>query len=142
MLRACLADARARIGRIPVAQGQPPATTLSGVIATHVDNVPTWLVVNIGDSRTYRLNSDGLRQLSTDHSVVQQLIDRGAIDPSAAQSHPHRNVLTRALRPDIEYSADVWRLPMIAADRILVCSDGPDQSGRRSVHRQRIARDP
>jgi PPM family protein phosphatase len=124
MLKACLADARARIGRIPVAEGQPPATTLSGVIATHVDNVPTWLVVNIGDSRTYRLNSDGLRQLSTDHSVVQELIDMGAIDPCAAQSHPSRSVLTRALRADIEYSADVWRLPMIAGDRILVCSDG------------------
>jgi serine/threonine protein phosphatase PrpC len=124
MLRACLADARARIGRIFVAQGQPPATTLSGVIATHVDNVTTWLVVNIGDSRTYSLNSGGLRQLSTDHSVVQQLIDMGAIDPCAAQSHQSRNVLTRALRADVEYSADVWRLPMIAGDRILVCSDG------------------
>jgi PPM family protein phosphatase len=124
MLRACLADARARIDRIPVAHGQPPATTISGVIATDVDNIPTWLVVNIGDSRTYRLNADGLRQLTIDHSIVQELLDMGAIDPSAAQSHPSRNVLTRALRADIEYSADLWRLPMIAGDRILVCSDG------------------
>ncbi|MFL6083280.1 MAG: protein phosphatase 2C domain-containing protein [Mycobacterium sp.] len=124
MVRACLADARARIGRIPVAHGQPPATTLSGVIATRLDDVPTWLIVNIGDSRTYRLNSDGLQQLSIDHSIVQELIDMHAIDPSEARSHPTRNVLTRALRADIEYPADVWGLPIIAGDRILVCSDG------------------
>jgi PPM family protein phosphatase len=124
MLSACLADARARIGRIPVGEGRPPATTLSGVITARIDNIPTWLVVNIGDSRTYRLNADGLRQLSIDHSIVQELIERDAIEPSAAHSHPSRNVLTRALRADIEYGADLWRVPMIAGDRILVCSDG------------------
>jgi protein phosphatase len=124
MLTACLADARARIGRIPVAEGRPPATTLSGVIVTRADNVPTWMVVNIGDSRTYRLNADGLRQLTIDHSIVQELLEMGAIDSSAAQSHPSRNVLTRAVRADIEQRADVWRLPMIASDRIVVCSDG------------------
>ena len=124
MLTACLADARARIDRIPVAQGRPPATTLSGVIATRVDDVPTWMVVNIGDSRTYRLNADGLRQLTIDHSIVQELLEMGAIDSSAAKSHPSRNVLTRAVRAGIEHRADVWRLPMIAGDRIAVCSDG------------------
>ena len=124
MLTACLAEARARINRIPVAQGRPPATTLSGVIATRVDDVPTWMVVNIGDSRTYRLNADGLRQLTIDHSVVQELLEMGAIDSSAAQSHPGRNVLTRAVRAGIENRADVCRLPMIAGDRIVVCSDG------------------
>ena len=124
MLTACLADARARIGRIAIDHGRPPGTTLSGAIITQVDNVPSWLVVNIGDSRTYRLDSDGFRQLSIDHSVVQELIGAGAIAPSAATAHPARNLLTRALLAGIEHPADVWLRPMTAGDRVLVCSDG------------------
>jgi serine/threonine protein phosphatase PrpC len=124
MLSACLPDARARIDRIGVDHGRPPGTTLSGVIATHVDEVPSWLVVNIGDSRTYRLNSTEFRQLSVDHTVVQELIGAGAIAPSAASSHPARNLLTRALLGGIDYQADIWLLPMSAGDRVLVCSDG------------------
>jgi protein phosphatase len=57
MLDACLADARSRIGRISVDDQRPPGTTLSGVIVTELDDAPFWMVVNIGDSRTYRLNS-------------------------------------------------------------------------------------
>jgi protein phosphatase len=97
MLTACLTDARARIARIAVDSGRPPGSTLSGVIATRVDGVPSWVVVNIGDSRTYRLDSDDFRQLTIDHTVVQELIDAGAIASSAAASYPARNLLTRAL---------------------------------------------
>ena len=82
----------------------------------------SWLVVNIGDSRTYLLNSDGLRQLSVDHTVVRELIDAGANSQAEASSHPSRNLLTRALlgrsgtRPTLA-AADARRRP-------LVCSDG------------------
>jgi protein phosphatase len=123
-LTACLSDARARIARIAIDGGRPPGCTLSGVIATRVDGVPSWLVVNIGDSRTYRLDSDALRQLSVDHTVVQELIDRGQIPPSTASSHPARNLLTRALLAGAEHPADISVLPMRTGDRILVCSDG------------------
>jgi protein phosphatase len=124
MLADCLSDARARIARIAVDHGRPPGSTLSGVIATHVHNVPSWLVVNIGDSRTYRLDSAAFRQLSVDHTVVQELVGAGAIAPSAASSHPTRNLLTRALLAGIEHPADMSVLPMQAGDRILICSDG------------------
>lgn len=123
MLETCLAGASARINQIPVDRGRPPGTTLSGVIVTHADKVPIWMVVNVGDSRTYRVNSDGIRQISIDHSVVQNMIDAGAIAASAASSLPYRNLLTRALRGD-DHRADTWLLPMRADDRILVCSDG------------------
>jgi serine/threonine protein phosphatase PrpC len=124
MLTACMSDARARIGRIAVDRGRPPGTTLSGVIVTYVDNVPSWMVVNIGDSRTYCLDSNGFRQVSIDHSVVQELIHAGAITKSAARSHPIRNALTRALLAGREHPADKWLLPITVGDRILVCSDG------------------
>lgn len=124
MLTDRLSDARARIARIAVDRGRPPGSTLSGVIATHVDDVPSWLVVNIGDSRTYRLDFDAFRRLSVDHTVVQELIDADAIAPSAASSHPARNLLTRALLAGTEHPADISVLPMQAGDRILICSDG------------------
>jgi protein phosphatase len=81
-------------------------------------------VVNIGDSRTYRLDLDDFRQLTIDHTVVQELIDAGAIASSAAASYPARNLLTRALLGATEHPADVSVLAMRAGDRILVCSDG------------------
>jgi protein phosphatase len=124
MLTACLTEARERIARIAIDSGRPPGSTLSGVIATRVGGVSSWVVVNIGDSRTYRLNSDAFRQLTIDHTVVQELIDAGAITPSAAASHPGRNLLTRALLGATEHRADVSVLAMRAGDRILVCSDG------------------
>ena len=124
MLTGCLADARARIGRISGDRGRPPGTTLSGVIVTQVDEAPYWMVVNIGDSRTYRLDSSGFRQISMDHTIAQELINTGRIAPAVANSIPMRNVLTRALLAAIEHPADMWLLPMIAGDRVLVCSDG------------------
>lgn len=124
MLTACLSDARAQIARIAVDDGRPPGTTLSGVVVTETGGVPSWLILNIGDSRTYLSNSGGLRQLSVDHTVVQELIDARTIPPSAASSHPARNLLTRALLARSEHRADLWLLPMRVGDRVLVCSDG------------------
>jgi serine/threonine protein phosphatase PrpC len=124
MITACLADARARVSRIAADPTRPPGSTLSGVIATRIDAVPSWVVVNIGDSRTYRLDSCAFRQLSVDHTVVQELIDGGAIPPSAASCHPARNLLTRAVMAGTEHPADISALPMRTGDRILICSDG------------------
>ncbi len=124
MLDNALADARARINRIPVSDGKrPPGTTISGVIVTYCNGVPCWMVVNLGDSRTYRLDAKGLRQLSVDHSVGQKLIEAG-VAQAGPQQLPVGNILTRAVVGGREHSPDVWRLPMHAGDRILVCSDG------------------
>ena len=119
------ADARARIARIPVSDGQrQPGTTLSGVIVTRFDGVPCWTVINLGDSRTYRLNEAGLHQISVDHSIGQKLIDDGVIARAGPGRVPLRNILNRALVGAVAHSPDVWRLPITVGDRILVCSDG------------------
>lgn len=125
MFDRALADARARIARIPAPDGdRPPGTTIAGVIVTHVEGVPCWMVVNIGDSRTYRLDAAGLHQISVDHSVAQKLIDSGVISQSAPRRMALRNMLNRAVFGEIEHSPDVWRLPIEFGDRMLVCSDG------------------
>jgi protein phosphatase len=94
------------------------------VIITHHDGVPCWMVLNLGDSRTYRLDAAGLHRLTVDHSVVQSLIDSGVIEESASPPRPLKNMLSRALFGETEHSPDVSRLPMTVGDRILVCSDG------------------
>jgi len=143
MVTRCLADARARIGQIEHG-GRPPGTTLTGVIVTEADGVPSWLVVNIGDSRTYLCNASGLRQISVDHSVVQQLIDVGAVAASEAESLPMRNQLTRGLFAQRDEPADMWLVRMSAADRVIACSDGlPKEVDESTIERTlRTVADP
>lgn len=145
MLTEALRDARQRIGRIPTSSGgRPPGSTLSGVIVTQADGRPSWMVVNIGDSRTYRLDSAGFNQVTVDHSVVQQLIDSGAVVQSARRELPFRNLLTRALFAETDHQPDVSVLPLIVGDRILACSDGVHGAFEPSVIEQvlRAHRDP
>jgi protein phosphatase len=62
--------------------------------------------------------------VSIDHSVVRELTDAGAIIASTARFLPIRNILTRALIAGADHPPDIWLLPMVSGDRILVCSDG------------------
>ena len=144
MFDIALADARARIARIPVPAGnRPPGTTISGVIVTESDGMPCWMVINLGDSRTYRLDAGGLHQLTVDHSVAQKLVDAGVIaEPARAQKL--RKLLTRAVFGDTNHSPDVSRLPIQVRDRILVCSDGLSSAVDDSILRQVLetVRDP
>lgn len=142
MLDRALADARERIDRIPGSDAKRrPGTTVSAAIVTSCGGVPHWMVVNLGDSRTYRLDARGLHQISVDHSVGQKLLEAG-VTAQVAPALPIRNLLTRALVGGVEHKPDVWRLPMRAGDRMLVCSDGlpspiDDERIRRVLQLQR-----
>ncbi len=98
-------------------------TTVTGVCLS-ADEQPTWKVFNIGDSRVYQYFKGALSQITVDHSVVQHLIDTGAITPEEAETHPHANVITRAVgfneAPIPEYTS----LALIPGQRLLICSDG------------------
>jgi serine/threonine protein phosphatase PrpC len=106
--------------------GRAPGSTLAGIALTESDGVLCWLVVNIGDSRVYRLAANSLEQVSIDHSRVQELIDAGQLTPQSARAHGQRNVITRALGGGIAGSPepDQWLLPVREGDRFLICSDG------------------
>jgi protein phosphatase len=121
-----LRRAVARIRSIPTGSGPPPGTTLTGVLVVRGPDGPSWLVVNVGDSRTYRLAGGELVQVSADHSEVAELVARGLLTVDQAAVHPHRHVVTRSLGgggPD-EPDPDFFPRPIAAGDRILVCSDG------------------
>lgn len=106
------------------ATGSRAGTTLSGAVLVEQLGRPYWLVMNVGDSRTYRFSHGNLEQLSVDHSLVQELVDDGEISAEEAASHPQRHVVTRALGTGEDNEADFWLVPAEAGDRVLVCSDG------------------
>ena len=99
-------------------------TTVTGVVLGALDDSPTWTVFNIGDSRVYQYFKGALTQLTIDHSVVQHLLDTGAISAEEAEVHPHANVITRAVGFNEEPSPDYTQLAVVAGQRLLVCSDG------------------
>jgi serine/threonine protein phosphatase PrpC len=80
--------------------------------------------INVGDSRVYLLRDDELRQLSHDHSLVEDLVRDGRITRDEARVHPQRNILTRALGIDLDVNVDGASLLPLAGDRYLLCSDG------------------
>ncbi|WP_320537872.1 PP2C family protein-serine/threonine phosphatase [Pseudarthrobacter sp. IC2-21] len=106
------------------ATGARAGTTLTGAVVVEQMGMPYWLVLNIGDSRTYRLSQGNFDRISVDHSEVQELVDAGEITPEQATVHPRRHVVTRALGTGDETEADYWLLPVEEGDRILICSDG------------------
>lgn len=81
-------------------------------------------VVNVGDSRCYILSGQKLTQVTSDHSLVQALVDCGDITPEEARSHPQKNLITRALGIDESIRCDVFRLDRRIGDKLLLCSDG------------------
>lgn len=98
-------------------------TTVTGVFLG-TDHEPTWRVFNIGDSRVYQYFKGAITQVTVDHSVVQHLIDSGAITAEEAEVHPHANVITRAVGFNEDPIPDYTSLALIPGQRILVCSDG------------------
>ena len=99
-------------------------TTVTGAALASVSGAPKWIVFNIGDSRVYQLTSGVLDQITTDHSVVQELVDAGSITREEADVHPHGNVITRAVGFHEPPIPDYWVLPVQPRMRILICSDG------------------
>jgi protein phosphatase len=81
-------------------------------------------VTNVGDSRTYVINPREICQVTRDHSLVQELVDRGELSPEQARHHPRKNVITMALGVYEEVTPDVGCLTMEPGDMVLVCCDG------------------
>lgn len=99
-------------------------TTATGAALTIQSGAAFFAVFNIGDSRVYSLESGALLQLTTDHSVVQELVESGELSAEEAEQHPHSNVITRAVGFNAVPVADFLMLPVTKGLRLLICSDG------------------
>jgi len=95
-------------------------TTLT-LAKVHGDEVS---LAHVGDSRAYRLRGGELEQLTRDHSLVAELERSGQITPEAAEHHPQRSIITRALGPEPDVEVDTYTLAGREDDLFLICSDG------------------
>ncbi len=84
----------------------------------------TAAVVHVGDSRAYRVNRDGIRRLTTDHSLVQLMLERGELTQEQARTYPGKNYITRAIGTESVVLCDISHLDVERGDCLLLCSDG------------------
>ncbi|CAN5318834.1 protein phosphatase 2C domain-containing protein [soil metagenome] len=99
-------------------------TTVTGAALTLQDDEPYFAVFNIGDSRVYCFDRNELFQVTVDHSVVQELVEAGALTRDEAEHHPDSNVITRAVGFNAQPMPDFWMVQLHAGLRFLICTDG------------------
>lgn len=99
-------------------------TTLVAIALVVADGEERLAVVNVGDSRAYRLTNGELEQVSDDHSLVGEMVRDGRITKQQAREHPQKNIVTRAVGIDREIEVDDFQLLPHVGDRYLLCSDG------------------
>ncbi len=116
-----------RLGLVAVHRALSPpggprvgATTVVALLLRNGHFAALWA----GDSRAYLLRDGRLRRLTRDHSLVQQLVDFGALGEAEAERHPQSNVITRALGQDGEVELDKVAERALPGDAFLLCSDG------------------
>ncbi len=95
-------------------------TTVVAVIATKTASH----IVHVGDSRAYLVRDNTLTQITTDHSMVQRMIESGQITADEAKSDPRKNIITRALGVDENLNVDYNELDYNEKDMLLICTDG------------------
>ena len=98
-------------------------TTIVGGV---IKNNGNGYIINVGDSRAYYISrrNDAIEQVTRDHSLVEELVEYGAITKDQARRHPQRNVITRALGSEATVEADYSEVNLQSGDILLLCSDG------------------
>ena len=81
-------------------------------------------IAHAGDSRAYVINNGSIRQITTDHSMVQDLLSRGKITAEQAEHHPNKNIITRAVGVDKRIEIDFEQIDLNDDDTLLICTDG------------------
>lgn len=81
-------------------------------------------IVNVGDSRAYGVNRNGIQRLTKDHSLVQMMVERGELTPERARTYPGKNLITRAIGTEPVVECDLFRHKVERGDCLLMCSDG------------------
>jgi len=119
-----LARAVKDIASHPEATDDGTGTTVTGVFLDTSGEAAHWVTLNIGDSRVYLVRDGAIVQITTDHSVVQELVAAGRLSPEEAENHPYGNVITRAVGPSDGVKPDYVRLDVADGDRFVICSDG------------------
>ncbi len=102
----------------------------------------TMYVANVGDSRLYVVSPREIRQITRDHSLVEEMVRMGGLKREQARSHPDKNIITRAIGAEDEIEVDFFQVQLKHGDIVLMCSDGltnmiEDEEIRMILHGQR-----
>lgn len=122
LMSAAIGEANTQI--VAHAAGSPEFHGMGTTIVAALIRAGQVHLAHVGDSRAYAWDGGVLQQLTTDHTVVSDLLAVGAISEREAAKHPHRSVLTRALGAEADVQVDCQSLPLPAGKIILLCSDG------------------
>ena len=95
-------------------------TTLTAAVLT----TKGVIIANVGDSRAYHIKSSGIKQITKDHSVVEDMITRGDLTRAEARGHPNKHLITRALGTSGEEKPDLFFIDLEQGDHLLLCTDG------------------
>lgn len=98
-------------------------STVAGAAIVDDEHGTHWIVFNVGDSRVYVHDRGVLKQVTVDHSLGQEMYQRGQITAEELANFPNRNVITRAIGAT-DASVDSWSMPIVDGQRLLLCSDG------------------
>ena len=93
------------------------------LVAAYVDHQMA-VIANVGDSRCYLLNREGVRCLTTDHSLVQLMVQRGELSREQAKNYPGKNLFTRSIGTEPGVECDLFYQPVQKGDYLLLCTDG------------------
>jgi serine/threonine protein phosphatase PrpC len=120
LLRETIQSINTRIFEIQQATGSDLGTTLTAALVR--DDAA--LIANVGDSRTYLWRDSQLTQITTDHSLVAQLVEAGALEPDEIYTHPDKSAIYRSLGHAAEVEVDLFTQRLEPGDRLLLCCDG------------------
>ncbi len=104
--------------------GDPECSGMGTTLVASIITGGGAIIVNVGDSRAYHVSSERIKQITKDHSVVEDMIDRGDLKRSEANSHPNRNLITRALGTSLDTEPDIFFLNLQSGEYLMLCSDG------------------
>lgn len=120
LFRSAVEDANAALVQVNQRDKTDMGSTITGfmIVGQHA------FILNVGDSRTYMLREDNLYQLTTDHSLVGQLVAGGLIEPDDVYTHPQRSQIYRSLGDKAKVQIDITKQEIMPGDILLSCSDG------------------
>lgn len=97
-------------------------TTVTLAVIDSLENIA--YIGNVGDSRTYLIRNNEIKQITEDHTYVYELLKQGRITVDEARNHPKRNVITRAIGSEDFVQVDIFEIELLDGDILLLCSDG------------------
>jgi protein phosphatase len=115
---------RANDSIFQAAQQQPQCQGMGTTLVSLLFHDNQVSVGHVGDSRLYRVRGEEIEQLTVDHSLMQELVDRGFYTPEEARRNVQKNLVTRAVGVDPTVNADLQEEPALPGDLYLLCSDG------------------